>query len=712
MSARRLLVAFSLFSISLAALLIAPASCTSQGGAAPDDPQAVDGGMILDGSTTSDGMPSLDLAQHSTRPWQPVAGIYGGSVNSIAISTKNPANMWAGTLGAGVFRSVDGGATWNPAGSALEGLFVSVVASDPKNDGTVFAVAGTLSDSGNRWLYRSLDGGLTWKELTVPTLPGWNSFYAVLPHPKSPGVVYVLGGDGVYRSSNNGDTFGSVSTGLPLRDLRRSLAVDPNNDQILFVLAYNKVFKSTDGGVNWIESNSGLPTIGAGAAIESIAIDPRASQTVYLHAINVGKGLYKSTDGGGSWRELTSAPYGLYSITIDAMGQIYLLYGSTQGIYRSTDGGLSFSSWNSGFAYGAMAIAVHPSDLKQVYIGWLFNGITKTSDGGATHTRADRGLLNRDTRSVAFAPSDSNIVYAGLDFGGVYRSTDGGKNFAPTGSDTTLPERLAITALGVHPSDPKIVYAGASPSNGWSGLSSYPKDRLYKSIDGGATFYRLDLGPGGDNQYLKQILIDAKDPKNLIVVGQNVFRSTNEGVSFIMLNPPGAPFTYALQEPGDAARLFVYGNGYWYRSDDRGTTWNEWKSSMKDGSGSPFLSNLTQLAIDPNNPSIYYGCHRDGFYKSENAGTTWSHASVGFMDDEGCTQLALSKVQSQVVFAVSGSGKLHRSGDGATTWQPVSMGLPGATQMQGMALSPKNADVALIATFRSSGIYRTQSGGR
>lgn len=713
MSSRRVLAALSFFSVAVTALLIVPASCTSQGGAAPDDPAEVDGGVTPDlGNPTSDGMPRPDLAQPPAGPWQPVAGLFGGGVNSVAVSTKNPANLWAGTIGSGVFRSIDGGATWNPAGKDLDGLNVSIVASDPKNDGTVFAVAGTLRDSGNRWIYRSLDGGLSWKELTVPTMPGWNSFYAVVPHPKSPGVVYVLGGDGVYRSSNNGDTFGSVSTGLPLRDLMRSLAVDPSDDQIVFALSYNKVFKSTDGGISWIERNSGLPTVGPGAAIEYIAIDPRTPTTVYLNVLNVGKGLYKSTDGGLSWRELTGAPYGIFNFVIDSMGQVYLLYGGTQGAYRSTDGGASFSKWNTGFSHNLTSIAVHPTDVKQIHLGWSFNGITKTSDGGATHARSDLGLLNRGVRSVVLAPSDVNIAYAGLEYGGVYRSTDGGKNFAPTGSASSLPETLAITALAVHPTDPKIVYAGASPSGEWSGVGSYPKDRLYKSIDGGATFYALDMGPSSDGQFIQQILIDPKDPKNLIVRGQSVFRSTNEGVSFTMLNPPGAPFNYVLQHPADASRLFVQGNGYWHRSDDRGTTWMEWKTTMTSMSGRPFFENLAQLVIDPSNPSIYYGCHSDGLYKSENAGTTWSHASVGFMRDDGCTHLALSPVQPQVVFALSGSGKLHRSGDGATTWQPVATGLPALPDVQGLALSPKDADVALLATIRAAGIYRTQSGGR
>lgn len=711
MSTRRALVALSLFSISITASLIFPASCTSQGGAPPDDPVEVDGGVLSDGMPSPDDLQKTDGGVNPVGPWSPVAGIYGGCVSSLTISTKNPSHMWAGTCGSGVFRSRDGGATWNPSGKELDGMNVPNIVSDPKNDDTVFAIAAPARDGGNRGVYRSLDGGLSWKALTVPAGRGWDAFYALVVHPKS-SVIYVSGGDGVYRSSNNGDTFGSVSSGLPPRDLMRTLAVDPTSDQILYCLAYNKVFKSTDGGINWLESGSGIPTVPVGGALEYIAIDPHAPQTLYLHALNVGKGLYKSTDGGASWRELMTAPYGLFTITIDAMGQIYLVYSGAQGVFRSTDGGTTFRSFDTGFAQSVFAIAVHPTDMKQIFIGWSFNGITKTSDGGATYVRADSGLLNRGVRSVTFAPSDANIVYAGLEFGGVYRSTDGGKNFAPTGSATTLPETLAVSALAVHPSDPKIVYAGTSPSGEWTGVGSYPKDRLYKSIDGGATFYRLDMGPNGDQQFFKQILIDPKDPKNLIVVGLNVFRSTNEGVSFTMLNPPGAPFVYALQEPADASRLFVNGNNYWHRSDDRGTTWNEWKSTMKDSGGAPFLSTLTNLVIDPMNTSIYYACHRDGFHKSENAGTTWSHASVGFMNDENCTQVTLSQVQPQVVFALSTYGKLHRSGDGATTWASVSSGLPAVPEVQGLALSPKNADVALLATIHSAGLYRTQSGGR
>src|SRR5688572_19430468 len=118
MSTRRFLVALSLV---VAALIFFPTSCSS-GGGFMDDPPESDGGVLPDGSGGADGMRNMDLAQPPSEPWQLAAGLHGGSVNSIAISSQNPAHMWIGTNGNGVFRSIDGGRSWSQSGKALAGM--------------------------------------------------------------------------------------------------------------------------------------------------------------------------------------------------------------------------------------------------------------------------------------------------------------------------------------------------------------------------------------------------------------------------------------------------------------------------------------------------------------------------------------------------------------------------------------------------------------
>lgn len=709
MSSRRLPLVLALLFCAVAAI---PLSC-SKGGMVVDEPGGGDAGLGIDGATPRDGGGAdggADGAGGPTAAWQVSAGLYGGSVQTVVVDPKTPAIMWAGTYGAGIFKSGDGGVTWSATGKGLTWPNVYKLAIDPKKTSTVYAivVAGRPGFAGNQ-VFRTQDSGATWTQLTIAVPPVENVYYDIQPHPKAAGIVDILTYEGIYRSSDDGATFAPQYGGIPANSLQRSFAVDPSDAQVLYLLGRYTVYKSIDGGSNWTERNSGLPTGGAGAALEYLAIDPQSPQTLYLSTLNAGSGFFKSTDGALSWLDTGSSPRsynGGDSLVIDSAGGIYSLY-DINGVYKSGDGGKSWSRLSTPYGEGVRSLAVHPTDAKRLFVGWNFQGLMSSRDGGASWAKADTGISNLSVYAAAFAPSQPDTVYVGLEYGGVYKSKDGGKSFTATGG---LPVSLAITALVVHPADPQIVYAGASKSRLWYTVGTYPKERLWKSIDGGTTWYALDLGPGTDDAEFSQIAIVPSNPKTLYAIGTQTYRSTTDGVGFTKLPVSGTPATSLVLSPTDAQKLFIYLGNQWRRSDDSGASFVDWKSGMLSG-GNEFLNDLPRLGIDPSAPATYYGCHTTGFYKTTNAGTSWTHAAVGFMAND-CGLLALSSAAPAIVYALSSKRILHRSSDGATTWRPVAEGLPGNTaDFSAIATSPKDAGLVLVATRNSLGLLRSTSGG-
>jgi photosystem II stability/assembly factor-like uncharacterized protein len=339
-----------------------------------------------------------------------------------APGTRLAAGSAPGTLlaaaSAGLFRTMDGGISWQPLNHGLRGLAVVSLAVDPHDASAVYAGVTTgllagrhrgaawsprfaglaliqpveapyflaVDPAGSGTIYRSLlfslsrsfDGGRRWHDLGVPNRCLVVSALAL--DPSSPRTVYV-GGD-------NGDT------GCQERDL---------------------AFKSTDGGNTW--------TALALDAVNGIYVDPSSPETVY----GLADGLMKSVDGGMTW---SSADAGLppqvidslYSFAIDPQSSTTLYAGANSALFKSTDGGGSWLPAGAGLPPGAViTVAVSPREQGTVYAGVRGVGVFRSMDGAASWSALSAGLPRRDfTGLVVLAPSDPSILYAATAGNSIY----------------------------------------------------------------------------------------------------------------------------------------------------------------------------------------------------------------------------------------------------------------------------------------------------
>ncbi len=295
-------------------------------------------------------------------------GLEGETIYSLAIDPVTPATLYAGVYGGGVFKTTDGGWTWNAANNGLTSVIIQSLAIDPKTPTTLYA--GT-SGSG---VFKSVDGGATWKKTNVGLKD--STIGALVIDPITPTTLYAgtLGG-GVFKSVDGGASWSASNTGLPKLNVS-ALAIDPTGPTTIYAGTLDGVFKSLDSGANWSAANTGL----TGIHVVALAIDPTTPTIIYAGANN-SCCVFKSTDSGTNW----SASY--------------------------TD-----LDWSTGIP----ALAIDPTTPTTIYAGTFNLGVFKSMDGGVSWSRMGNGMPANVVSALVINPKTPTILYAGTWYHGVY----------------------------------------------------------------------------------------------------------------------------------------------------------------------------------------------------------------------------------------------------------------------------------------------------
>jgi photosystem II stability/assembly factor-like uncharacterized protein len=239
--------------------------------------------------------------------WQPLLDL-PRSINVFVVDPSNPQIVYAGTgengSGSGVYKSADGGATWQLAAEGLPTADVKALAINPANPNQLYAMVDVRGE-----VYGSSDAGATWKRLAETQLFGGFERALFTSAADQRLVLSLARPGGLARSRDGGRTWTPLRKGLPGDEHEvyvMSLAIDPTDANVMyagtggFVGQGHGVYKSTDGGDSWSASNRGMIDY----RITAIAIDPTAANIVYAGS-DAGE-LFKSEDGGQTWRNLTA----------------------------------------------------------------------------------------------------------------------------------------------------------------------------------------------------------------------------------------------------------------------------------------------------------------------------------------------------------------------------------------------------------------------
>ena len=604
----------------------------------------------------------------------------GGRVTTVTGVSSQPKTFYMGVASGGLFRTTDSGATWTPItdGKVPLGSTGSVAVAD--SDPNVIYL-GTGSDgvrsnvSTGRGMYKSTDGGQTWKFIGLYNA---GQIGALRIHPTNPDIVWVAATGDIFKANSE-----------------------------------RGVFKTTDGGQTWHKVLFISDTVGA----MDVELQPGNAKVVYAWMSRLERkpwtiisgshdgGFYKSTDGGEHFSKITTGlPNELIgkanlAVTAANPNRIYALIEARPGggFYRSEDAGQTWSLINSQgsliqrpFYY--ITLGADPSNADVVYAG--AEGFFKSIDGGKTFTafRTPHG----DNHDIWINPKDSNIMIQSND-GGANVSTDGGRTWSsqmnqPTAEiygvwvDNQFPYRLYgaqqdNTTLIIssqaepfntadwrtgpgcetgpimpHPLNPEIVYGSCKGQYGVMNLKTGQEKSYWI---GGQSLYG---NPAGDLIYRMQrvspMAVSPHDPDVLYYGSQYVHRTRDKGVTWEKISPDltahpdccqgvsGEPITrdvtgeefystlYAITEsPLEKGVIWTGANdGPFYITRDNGKTWtNVTPKDLPPGGRVQYIE-----ASPHRKGSVYYAVYRwllgdyqPYIYRTNDYGKTWTRLTDG-----------------------------------------------------------------------------------
>jgi len=544
--------------------------------------------------------------------------LYKGYVEDIEISPNygSDGTIFAASRSAGLFKSCDGGESW----VKVYGDPVWDVELSPAYavDQTIFARPGNV--------IKSTDGGLTWISASQGLLHE-PVFLAASPDFAVDRTVFAAATDSpvgstltvwVYKSTDGGQNWLLAGT-LSGREGPYALAISPDYaaDHTLFLSA-EEIYASHDSGVSWEQkTHLGLAEV---ESAREIQISPGYASDGTVFA-NLAGGLYRSSDRGTSWHivvpgdDVVSAAYAPAAYVYAAVGGTWSGLTATGGVFRSEDNGTTWSVAGRDVVAGATSLAISPAYESD---GTLFAGhyqasVSRSSDMGTSWTTAQLEQQGR-TASLAVSPDYSvdKTVFAGLAYGGdgdegnIYRSTDGGGTWASVSS--SLPQIGAVWALGI------------SPSFGHdSSIFAATDAGVFRSVDGGDSW-----ASSGVTSSVRSLAVSPNYATDGILLAGNpnrILKSVDRGQTWYAvlednLAPPVAGTWYSIVFSPDFASDGVVFAG---RHSLPRTIWSQSGGECWDtlgGTSVNWMAEVATLTVSaPSGPTILAGGPRGGFYE-------------------------------------------------------------------------------------------------
>ncbi len=578
----------------------------------------------------------------------------GGRLDSIAVVEQSPDTFYLGAATGGVWKTTNGGVTFQPVFDDLPGLTVGAIAVGPSNPSIVWVGSGEAnnrqSSSWGTGVYKSDDAGKTWKHMG---LADTQAIGRVVIDPTHPDIVYVAA---------LGHLWG------------------PNAERGLF--------KTTDGGKTWTKSLF----IDNDTGVVDVALDPRSPNILYAAAYErrrtawgfdgggAGSAIYKSNDAGVTWKKLThglpaSGNLGRIGLAIYAKNPdiVYaVIEGKSGGVFRSDDQGETWKQMGGrglGSPYFSQ-IRIDPNNDLRLWV--LLDFLMSSSDGGKTFSPDMRTDAHWDFHDLWIDPKNSNHILAATD-GGLYSSHDGARtwdfvNNLPLGQvyrvgyDFETPYHLCG---GFQDNG---VLCGPSRNRSGEGIANSDWSRI---LTGDGFFALIDPTDGStiytESQEGNLVRLNLKshewfpirpEPK----AGQPPYRFDWE-----------APLLISLHDP----RTIYFGANYLLKSTDRGDSWEELGGDLTTG-------------VDRNTLSIL-GKKPSAETVSLNYGISW-YPEI--------SAIAESPVNGKILWVGTQDGNVQVTQDGGHSWTNVAArvsGVPRGTWVSALVASRTAAGTAYLA---------------
>jgi photosystem II stability/assembly factor-like uncharacterized protein len=660
-------------------------------------------------------------APYANLKWREIGpALPGGRVAAVAGTPQNDKLYYLGSAGGGVWKSENGGATWEPVFDKQAVSAIGAVAIDPTNQNVVWVGTGEANPrndvSYGDGLYKSTDGGKTWRRVGLA-----NTRYIarIRIDPKNPQHVVVGAfGDffadspsgGVYVTTDGGRTWKHALYVGP-KTGASDVAMDPSNPNIVYAGLWefrrvpwtftsggdqDGLYKSTDGGQHWVRlTGHGLPTGVTGRI--GLAIAPSRPQRVYALIESKNGILWRSDDRGASWKLMTSdtlvdqRPFYFTHIDVDPNNPNHV-YGVSEQLSESKDGGRKFKE---------IADPVHV-----------------------------------DYHAIWIAPNDPNRIMVGED-GGYALTLDQGKNWS---FSRNLPIGQ-IYHLGLSNENPYWICGGWQDNNAWCGPSNSLdndgiKDSHWMDVVGGDGMWAIP-DPSDPNLIWTDLqdgrvsIFNKKTQQSRFVIpyytfDQNTFDLRRAQYRFNW----DSPIAFAPWDP----HMAWYGGNVVFASIDHGEHWNpispDLTLNVKDHqqpAGGPLVNDVsgaeysdTILYIEGsrlNKGEIWVGTDDGLVQLTRDGGKTWQNVTppgvppFGRVEATSPSPLAAGTAYVNIDRHRSGDYRpyLFVTHDYGKTWTSITSGLPGNQYVRTVRPDTRNANLVYVGT--ENGLYLSYDGG-
>lgn len=643
-------------------------------------------------------------------------GPEGGKVVAFAYNPQNPQIAYAGTWGAGVYKTEDGGGNWKPVNSGLGNLYINSLAVNPQNPSIIYA--GTYKSK----LFKSSDAGANWYDSSYG-IQDQAVVYTIAIDPVVPDRVYIgtrgVSNNGsapwngrVYKSWNGGVTWYAVLEyvgGSNQQDWAYSLVVDPKNPNRVFAAIHEHgIFRSTDYGEHWNQMAGGDPDLHGRA----IVIDPKNTQKVY-YGVWQGDGTYCSVNGGDLWVYCNNGTWNtdIYNLDIDpnTPATVYAATWGKTGVRKSTNSGFLWepSGLSDEYLY---TLRVNPLQPNILFVGTAGNGLFWSQNSGANWVHRQHGLYASNVMGFLSSANTPGLMLAATDGGGVMRSNDSGGNWASFNAG--LADRYLHDIVS-NPANPNLVYTlsnasglyrydlaagsvwmpiGISfPAFSLQDIQETPSDDPDQQIDAefwdpAAVFNSInDLSAAAPPLTGLLFAPSNSNIAYLGTTGAGVLKSSDNAASFQPAGLAGMSINSLAVSPIDENKVYAATTvpGSLMKTTNGGQTWTD--------IAIPGVT-ITSLAISPADPTTVFAGTSNGVYRIQNDSTI---QALGFTG-QTISRIAIHPVYPQHIFAAA-PDNLYWSSDSGGIWGIAASELAGYL-VQSIRFDPLYPDRIYVST--------------
>ena len=635
--------------------------------------------------------------------------IMGGRIDDFAVVESDPSTFYVGTASGGILKTTNNGTTFEPVFDDQLVSSIGDLAIAPSDPQVLYVGTGEpnnrQSSSWGHGVYKTLDGGRSWQHLG---LADTHHIGRVLVHPRDPNVVYVaalgrLWGPsrerGLYKTTDGGRTWSNTrfvdeDTGFV------DVAMDPQSPDTLYAASYQRrrtphgfsgggpgsgLWKTVDGGATWTKLTKGLPEGEIGRI--GLAVYLREPQIVYATIEHAKEGgTYRSDDRGESWTKMSSTnprPSYYSKIRIDPNSdrRIWVMGAP---MYVSEDGGKTFRTDVVDKIHGDYhAIWINPANSNHMLVG---------SDGGI-HLSYDRGRSFDFVNTVPLAQFyevavDNRVpyhVYGGLQDNGSWSAPSRTLTRQGIANDEWVRVGGGDGFYTVpDPSDPDIVYVESQDGNVQRLHRSSGQRRIIRPEPPAGEKYRFNWN--------SPIVVSPHDPKTIYYGGNRVFGSKDRGDSWTLVSPD-------LTSSDNVKR------------DDTPIFGKRAKDLLSRNDGVVHFGTITTLAESPRKAGVLWAGTDDGNLQvSKDGGATWTSVAArvpGVPKGTYVSRVEPSRTDEAAAYVAFDGHRANdfnvyvfATADYGQTWRAIGSGIPAGGTVSVIREHPRNPDVLFVGTER------------